>query len=445
MENETYIGEVIDLTHDGAGVVKLDKLAVFIDGCILGDIVEFRIIEMKKSFAIGELIQIKEYSQMRANYSFDTKTLGGGVPLIELEYGHQLQWKRDKVKKDFKKIAGLDIEVEPVLGMAYPFRYRNHTQVPVGSLNGKTITGYYRKGTNEIIPMTEDFLQPEIGSKILSVVREWMDENSIAAYDRDNKSGAIKHIGIRVNQNNEAMVIVVTSFAKIPELYSLAHKLVREAPGIISIYQNINTRDNGPTYSNQYIHIFGDKKMTDYIGDLRFEISPDSFFQVNSKQVEVLYNTAIKFLDLKKEDIVADIYCGVGTISLLAAKTAKRVYGIEYLESAVKNAKKNAQANEVSNAEFIAGKAEATLAELFEKSKDINKVILDPPRKGCEPEVINRLILQQPEKIVYVSCNPATLARDVKMLVDGGYKVEAVQPVDMFPHTSHVECVVLMS
>ena len=440
-----YITEVIDLTHDGDGIVKAGDFTVFVEGCLIGDKIEFEISELKKNFGIGILKTIIEPSPKRVNYAFDTESLGGGVPLIGLDYKAQLQWKWEKVKKDLNRIAGLDPEIRPIIGMGHPFRYRNHTQVPVGCSNGKIVTGYYKKGTNIIVPMTEDYLQPELGDRILSVVRSWMKDHNIEPYDRFVKSGKIKHIGIRINQINEAMVIVVTTFDKLPELHSLVHKLVTDAPGVVSIYQNINPEDGGPTYGSQYRHIFGQEKLIDYIGELRFEISPNSFFQVNTRQVSKLYDTAIEYLELNKDDTVCDVYSGIGTITISAAKSAKMVYGIESVKAAVDNAKNNAKINGIRNAEFIAERAEIAFPSLLKSGAVINKVILDPPRKGCDRKVIEALLKLMPERIVYVSCNPSTLARDLKHLTEGGYEVKAVQPVDMFPHTAHVEAIILMT
>jgi 23S rRNA (uracil1939-C5)-methyltransferase len=440
-----YIGEVIDLTHDGDGVVRAGDLTVFVSGCLIGDKIEFEIVEMKKNYGIGRLLSILEPSAKRVSYAFDTESLGGGAPLIDLDYKAQLNWKWEKVKKDFERIAGLKLEVRPIIGMGYPFRYRNHTQVPVGIHNGEIVTGYYKKGTNIIVPMTEDYLQPELGDRILSAVRSWMGHHSIEPYDRFSKTGKIKHIGIRINQNNEAMVIIVTTFDKLPELHSLVHKLITETPGVVSIYQNIKPDAGGTTYGRQYRHLFGQEKLIDYIGDLRFEISPNSFFQVNTRQVSILYDTAIKFLEPGSLDTICDIYSGIGTISLYAARFARKVYGIESIRAAVENAKNNAKINGIQNTEFIADRAELAFPDLLRAGDAINKVILDPPRKGCDKKVIDALLLHKPETIVYVSCNPSTLARDTKLLIDGGYEVKAVQPVDMFPHSAHVETVVLMS
>lgn len=440
-----YNGEVIDFTHDGDGIVKADDLTVFVEGCVIGDRIKFEIVEMKKNYGIGSLISIIEPSKNRISYAFDTVSLGGGVPLIDLDYEAQLTWKWQKVKKDFEKIAGLDLEIRPIIGMGYPFRYRNHTQVPVGTQSGGVVTGYYKKGTNIIVPLTEDYLQPELGDSILSVVRTWMEDHSVEPYDRFSRTGKIKHIGIRINQNDEAMVIIVTTFDKLPEHHSLVHKLITETPGVVSIYQNINPEDGGPTYGSQYRHLFGQEKLIDYIGELRFEISPNSFFQVNTRQVSILYDTAIKFLEPESNDTVCDIYSGIGTITLSAARFVKKVYGIESIRAAVVNAKNNAKINGIKNAEFISERAELAFPELLKAGAVINKVILDPPRKGCDKRVLDALLQLKPERIVYVSCNPSTLARDAKFLTEGGYEIKAVQPVDMFPHTAHVETVVLMS
>jgi 23S rRNA (uracil1939-C5)-methyltransferase len=442
---DLIVGEIIDFTHEGNGVMKIEGFPIFVEDALIGDKVEVKITAVKKSFAIGEVEALITPSEDRVEYKFDTDTLGGGVPLIGYSYKKQLEWKRSKVIQDLKRIGGIDAQVKPVIGMGHPFRYRNHSQVPAGKVEEKVVTGYYRRKSSDIVPMEEDHLQPEVADQILRIVRAWIDKYEISVYDRDRGEGIIRHIGIRTNENNESMVILVTTFSQIPNKFQLVHMLVKDCPGVVSVYQNINPTDSRFTYGREYIHLFGKEKLTDYIGDLQFEISPDSFFQINRQQVKALYGKAQEFLEGDKDDLVFDLYSGIGTISLFVAGDVKKVIGIESVKAAVMNAKENARLNNVSNAEFHYGKAENLFPQMIEKGERANKVILDPPRKGCDKELMEAIIKLDPERVVYVSCNPSTLARDLKLLVEAGYRVEEVQPVDMFPHSAHVECVCLLT
>ena len=441
---DQFTGEIIDFTHEGNGILKVNNLTIFVNGGLIGDKVVVKIDEIKRNFAIGSVVDILEPSIDRVKLDFEVREARGGIPLIEYKYSKQLEWKKEKVKKDLFKIAGLtDVVVKDTIGMENPFRYRNHVQIPVGERNGKTLIGFYELNTNDIVDMDSSILQPEIGDKIIKIIRTWMDKYKIKAYDRKNKKGIIRHIGIRINRDNEAMVILVTGNDKLPRVNELIEELTKEK--VISIYQNINMANISATYGKVYKKLYGEDKLLDYIGDYKFYLSPKSFFQVNRIQTEVLYNKAMEYLDLKKDDIVYDLYCGIGTISLYMAPYVKKVYGVEIIEEAVEDAKYNAVVNDIHNADFIVGKSEVVLPKLVKEGIESNKVVLDPPRKGCERAVLETLAKMLPERIVYVSCNPSTMARDVKYLVENGYKVVKVQPVDMFPHSAHVECVVLIT
>lgn len=436
--------EIIDFTHEGNGVMKIDNIPVFVKGGLIGDKVVARIDEVKKNFALGFVVEIIEPSKDRVRLDFEVKEAKGGIPLIEYDYSKQLEWKKNKVKMDLYKIARLDdIVVKDTIGMENPYRYRNHVQIPVGERNGETIIGFYELNTNEIIDMKETILQPEIGNRIINIIRDWMDKYNIKPYNKKTKKGILRHIGIRTNRDNEAMVILVTGSDKLPHIKELIVELIKEK--VISIYQNINKSNSSVVYGKEYKLLYGKEKLLDYIGDYKFYLSPNSFFQVNRIQTEVLYKKAVEYLDLNKDDIVYDLYCGIGTISLFVAPYVKKVYGIEIVNEAIEDAKNNALVNNIHNVEFMVGKVEESLPKLVKSGIESNKVVLDPPRKGCEREVLEALVKMLPEKIVYVSCNPSTMARDVKYLVENGYRVMEVQPVDMFPHTPHVECVVLMS
>jgi len=441
---DKVIGEVIDFSHEGNGILKVDNLTIFVNGGLIGDRVVAKVDKIKKNFAIGSVIDILEPSKDRIKLDFEVKEAKGGIPLIQYRYSKQLEWKKDKIKKDLFKIGGLThVVVKDTIGMEYPYRYRNHVQIPVGEKDGKTVIGFYELNTNDIVDMDTSILQPEIGDKIINIIRTWMDKYQIKPYDKKTKKGILRHIGIRTNRDNEAMVILVTGSDKLPYVKELIEELTREK--VISIYQNINKANSSRTYGRAYKKLYGVDKLLDNIGDYKFYLSPNSFFQVNRVQTEALYSKAMEYLDLKMDDIVYDLYCGIGTISLFVAPHVKKVYGVEIVNEAIEDAKYNAELNNIDNVEFMVGKAEILLPKLVKVGIESNKVVLDPPRKGCEKEVLDSLVKMQVERIVYVSCNPSTMARDVKYLVENGYKVVEVQPVDMFPHSAHVECVVLMS
>lgn len=440
---DRFEGKIIDFTHEGNGVLKVDNFTIFVSGGLIGDKVVGKIDEVKKNFAIGSITNIIEPSEDRITLNFNIEEARGGIPLVEYRYSKQLEWKRNKVKMDLAKIAGLEnIEVKDTIGMDNPYGYRNHVQIPVGERNGETVIGFYEQNTNDIVNMSGSILQPEIGNKIIKIIRYWMDKFHIDPYNRKTKKGIIRHIGIRINKDNKAMVILVTGSEKIPYEKELIDMLIDE--NVISIYQNINKLNSSPTYGKEYRKIYGEDKLLDYIGEYEFYLSPNSFFQINRIQAEVVYNKAMEYLNIDKDDIIYDLYCGIGTISLYMAKGAKKIYGVEVVKKAIEDAKENAKLNNIDNAEFIVGKAEEVFPQLMDKGIKANKVVVDPPRKGCEKEVIEAIIKLSPEKVVYVSCNSATMARDVKHLVENGYKVEEVQPVDMFPHTGHSEVVVLL-
>ncbi|CAK7081753.1 23S rRNA (uracil(1939)-C(5))-methyltransferase RlmD [Tissierella sp.] len=441
---DRFEGEIIDFTHEGNGVLKIDNFTVFVAGGLIGDKVVVKIDEIKKNFAIGSVVNITEPSKDRVVLDFDIAEARGGIPLVEYKYSKQLEWKRNKVKMDLAKIAGLlDVEVKDTIGMDNPFRYRNHVQIPVGEKDGKIVIGFYETNSNDIVDMEGSILQPEIGDRILKIIRTWMNQYNIRPYDKKTKKGILRHIGIRINRNNKAMVILVTGSDRLLNEKELIDMLIKE--NVISIYQNINKLNSSITYGKEYIKLYGEDRLLDYIGEYRFYLSPNSFFQINRTQAEVLYNKTMEYLNSDKDDIIYDLYCGIGTISLYIASNARKVYGIEIVKEAIEDAKENTLLNNIDNVEFIVGRSEEIFPRLMKKGIKGNKIVLDPPRKGCEKEVLEAIVNMCPERIVYVSCNSTTMARDVKYLVENGYKVEEVQPVDMFSHTAHVECVVLMS
>lgn len=441
--DDIITGEIIDFTHEGNGVMKVHNFAFFAPGGIIGDRVEIKIREIKKHFGFGSIIKIIEPSPDRVNENISS--VSGEIPLINYDYKKQLEWKQHKVKMDLLKFAGLsDIEVEDTIGMNQPYRYRNHMQIPVGNRSNKAVLGFFQKGSHDIVDMDGSILQPEIGDKILEIIRKWIDKYQIKPYDRRTNKGSLRHVGIRTNKDNQAMVIMVTATNYLPNSKELINML-KEIKGVVSIYHNVNNMKSAPTYGRKYEKLYGKERLDDYLGNFKFSISPNSFFQVNRTQAETLYNITMDYLEPNKEDVVFDIYCGIGTISLYIAKEVKKLYGIEYVKAATDDAIENAKLNNINNTEFITGKAEEVFPDLMAKGIKGNKLVVDPPRKGCEPEVLEAIVKLNPERVVYVSCNSTTMARDVKYLLENGYKVRKVQPVDMFPHTAHVESVVLIS
>jgi 23S rRNA (uracil1939-C5)-methyltransferase len=439
-------GEIKDLSHEGKGILKVDNFTLFVEGGLIGDIVEIEIVNVKKRFGLGKVLNIIEPSKDRINSKCNISNICGGCQFQELQYIKQLQWKKNKVKMDLVKIGGISqVEVKDTLGMEDPLRYRNNVQIPVGFQDNKVVLGFYEKGSYEIANMNKCIIQPEIGDKTAEIIRNWMEKYNIKAYDKVSKKGILRHIGIRTNKDNKAMLILVAAVDKLPYEKELIDMLTSNLKDIESIYQNINKMNTSVTYGRSFKKLYGKDKLIDWIGDYRFYISPNSFFQVNRNQSKVLYDKVVEYLDLRKEDTVFDLYCGIGTISLYLAYKAKKVYGVEIVKEAILDAKENAKLNNISNVEFIEGKSEEIFPRLMKKGVKGNKVVLDPPRKGCEKEVLETIIEMAPEKVVYVSCNSTTMARDVAFLVENGYKVEEAQPVDMFPMTSHVETICLMS
>lgn len=434
--------KIIDISHEGKSVGKIDELTVFIDGGTLGDTVKLRITEMKKNFALGKVIEIVKPSRHRVESNCKVSDECGGCQLRELDYERQLKMKTDKVKNDLQRIGKLEnVIVHDIIGMDKPIRYRNKAQVPVGENH----IGFYKKGSNSIVDTDECVIQTKSTEKVIKLVRDFMKKYEVPGYSKRNATGVIRHIVTKVSfKTGDMMIIIVTNSPKFPHKEEFIAMINKEMPSVKSIIQNINSKRTNLVLGERNKIIYGHGKIIDYIGDLQFKISPNSFFQVNPKQTQLLYEKALKFADLKKDETVFDIYSGIGSLSLFLSKKAKKVYGIEVVKEAVEDAKENAKINKISNVEFYEGAAETVLAELCEEGKTADVVVLDPPRKGCELEVLDSIIKLSPKRIVYVSCNPSTLARDLSYLSENGYVVKEVQPVDMFPGSVHVETVTLL-
>ena len=447
-KNKKYRCEIVDIGQNGVGIGKYEGFTVFVDGALLGEVVDVKITKSKKNYAEGVISKIIEPSKYRVDRVCSMKYRScGGCQIQELDYKKQLEIKTNSVKEDLKRIGGLEnITVHPALGMVNPFRYRNKAQFPVQKSDGKLKIGFYKKKSHEVIDMDKCVIQHEKNDEIVGIVRQYMEDNNISAYDEKTHKGTIRHILTKVGYTTgDVMVVLVVTDTKLPNMEFLVEELKSKIDGFKTLVLNVNKEKTNVILGRNNINVFGEGKIIDNIGELEFEISPLSFFQVNPTQTEVLYGKALEYARLEEGDVVFDIYCGIGTISLFLAKKASQVYGVEIVEEAILDARKNAKRNNIENAEFYVGKAEEVVPRLYKEGKRANVVVVDPPRKGCDEKVLDTIVNMQPDRVVYVSCNPATLARDLKYMVERGYECEEVQPVDMFPHSVHVECVALLT
>ena len=434
--------KIIDISHEGKGVGKIDGLTVFIDGCTLGDTVKAEITQMKKNFAFGKTLEIVKPSRHRVESNCKVSNECGGCQLRELSYEKQLEMKTDKVKSDIERIGKLEnVIVHDIIGMDKPVRYRNKAQIPVGENH----IGFYKKGSNSIVDTDECVIQTKATEKAIQVVREFMKKYDVSGYSKRTNKGIIRHIVTRMSfKTGDMMIIIVTNSPKLPHKEELIQMIRKEMPKVKSIIQNVNSKRTNIVLGDRNKIIYGHGKIIDYIGDLQFKISPNSFFQVNPKQTQLLYEKALKFAGLKGNETVFDIYSGIGSLSLFLSKRAKKVYGIEVVKEAVEDARENAEFNNIKNVEYLEGTAETVLPALCEEGQRADVVVLDPPRKGAEVEVLDSIIKLGPKKVVYISCNPSTLARDLNYLSENGFVVKEVQPVDMFAGSVHVETVTLI-
>lgn len=437
--------EIIDLGDAGEGIGRVDGLTFFIEGGLPGDLVEAVVTQVKKNYAVAKLIKVKRPSEGRVEAACPVFKQCGGCQIMSLDYEKaQLPFKQKVVQDALARIGGFkDVVVEPIIGMQSPNRYRNKGQYPVAMQGPLAQIGFYKKGSHQVVDVKDCLLQAENHGTINQIIRDFVIEFKIPVYDEATTKGILRHVMIRNAKDGSTMVVLVVNANGLHHENELKKRLVEAVPGIQSIVINTNKSKGNRVlgFENRVIH--GSETIVDHIEELVFEISTLSFFQVNPKQTEVLYGKALEFAGLKGTETVVDIYCGIGTISLFLAKEAKKVIGVELVEPAIIDARANATRNGFDNCEFHVGKAEEVLPKLHEEGQKADVIVVDPPRKGCEPEVLESMLKMAPERIVYVSCKPSTMSRDLKILcVEGGYEIVKVQPVDMFPHTTHVECVV---
>lgn len=436
---------IIDLTNQGLGVGKVEGFTIFVEGGLPGDELIAEIKKTKKNFAEAKAVEIKNPSSKRQISECKYYKTCGGCQLHELDYRAQLDIKTNMVKDAIERIGKLeDVKINPTIGMETPFRYRNKGMFKVGEKEGNISIGYFKNKSHEVVDIEECIIQDEVVDKVLKIVKEYMEKYNVQAYNKKTNKGTIRDIVTRRTKDGSTMVIIVTTNEKLPYKDELI-KSLKTVKEVVSIYQNINKKRTPVVLGNKNIKLYGEDKIVDYIDKFKFYISPNSFFQVNPIQTEVLYKKALEYLDLSGEETVFDLYCGIGTISLFISQKAKSVYGVEIVSDAIKDAKENAKLNNAKNIEFIEGKSEEIAPKLLKEGIKADKIVVDPPRKGCDEKLLETIVKIKPETVVYVSCNPSTLARDLKYLDENGYKVMEVQPVDMFPWTVHVECVTLLT
>lgn len=504
-----------DMGVDGEGIGKAEGIALFVKDAVLGDLVRVKIMKMKKNYGYARLLEVLKPSPYRVEPKCAYYRQCGGCQIQAVDYAQQLKFKENKVRNNLKRIGGFWVDeaadrkvageriaergviekgevekggvgkgkivVNPVIGMDKPYFYRNKAQFPIGTdKEGKIVTGFYASRSHNIIPNRKCYLGVEVNEKILDIVISFMEEYGIPAYDEVTGKGLLRHVLIRFGfTTKEIMVCLVVNGRKLPYAEILVARL-NEVEGMTSITLNVNEKNTNVILGEEVILLWGQEYITDYIGGIRYQISPLSFYQVNPVQTEKLYGTALEYAGLTGKETVWDLYCGIGTISLFLAQKAKQVYGVEIVAPAIEDARNNAKINGIENVEFFVGKAEEVLPEFYEKGLRSEKgrtegrnkgaeekglgdreqegdkvkreemlhpdvIVVDPPRKGCDEKCLETIVKMKPERVVYVSCDSATLARDLKFLCEWGYEVKKVQPVDMFPHTGHVETVVLMS
>lgn len=443
MKFDNVTGKCVDLSFEGKGVVKLSYGTVFVDGLFPGEEAEIEILYKRAGSYFGKVHRLIKKSSDRIQPKCGVCTACGGCQLQQLSYNAQLEYKTNKVKDAFRRNKIENIEVLPCISAENPYEYRNKIQVPIGrDPHGHIVSGFYRSGTHKIIPVDKCYIEDVRATKIISEIKNLMKEFHYAPYDEDTRSGLIRHVLIRTSLHyDEIMVTLVTNQDEFRGKNNFIKELVKRCPNIKSVIQNINTRDTNVILGEKERVLFGPASIKDSILGVGFLISSKSFFQVNPVQVENLYKTAISYADLKKDGNIFDAYCGIGTISLCASKYVSKVVGAEIVKEAIIDAKKNAKLNNITNAEFICGDAGDILETLVSNGEKFSTVFVDPPRKGLDEKFINKLLELSPKKIVYVSCDPETLARDVKIL-EAKYNIKNIQPVDMFPMTFHVESVV---
>jgi 23S rRNA (uracil1939-C5)-methyltransferase len=467
--NEQVELDIIGLTHDGEGVGRADGFTLFVQGALPGERVKAQVTKTKKQYGYARLEAVLEESPDRLQPPCAIYDECGGCQLQHLDYTAQLEWKRQHVVDSLRRIGKLHIQDEsqgdllatgaalslaeagikvmPTIGMDEPWRYRNKAAVPVGvsGVDGGLIAGFYERGSHRIIDMDDCLIQHRENDEMIRVVKRIARELRVKPYNEETGEGILRHVMVRVGVvTGEKMVVLITNSIRLPRQPEWIEHLRAALPGLKSIVHNINERNTNVIFGDETKVVWGSEVIYDELDGIRFAISARSFYQVNPSQTVSLYRKALEYAALTGTENVIDAYCGIGTISLFLARAAGRVYGVEIVPEAIEDAKRNAELNGIGNAEFEAGPAEVVIPRWRKEGIQADVIVVDPPRKGCDPELLDTILKMQPERVVYVSCNPSTLARDLRILEDGGYRTVEVTPVDMFPMTTHVEAVVGM-
>ena len=450
-KHPVHKGQIIKLNihsvnHDGEGVGRFEGFTVFVPGTAPGEIVSASVISLQKSYARALLGSVLQRSPARVAPRCAHYEACGGCQLQHIDYAEQLKLKQHAVQDALKRIGGLDTPVLPTIGMSDPWHYRNKAQVPVGLEGSEVRAGFYEKRSHKIVDLKCCHIQHSTNDYVVHTVRRALQELAIPIYHEQSHTGLVRHVMARTSfTTGEVLVVIVTNGRTLPKANKLTDMLREAIDGLSGIVQNINTRSGNVILGNEDTTLWGRPYLTETLSELKFQVSPRSFFQVNPIQTEALYNKAKEYSALTGKETVFDLYCGIGTISLFLARSAAKMVGVESVEQAVLDATKNAELNKLTNVEFHTGLAEVVVPRLFKAGYHADVVVVDPPRKGCDEKLLATTVAMQPARIVYVSCNPATLARDLKYLTANGYQTAEVQPVDMFPHTSHVESIILMT
>ena len=446
-KNKDYEIDITGMGYKGEGVGKIKNFTIFVQEALIGETMKIKIVKSSKNYAFGKLIKIIKPSPDRTEPPCEIYKRCGGCQIQHLSYESQLKYKTQKVVDAITRIGKLtDVKVNPTIGMANPYRYRNKVQLPIGMEKAEVKIGFYAQRTHEIIDMDSCIIQDEIADNVVKLAKEWIEKYNISTYNELNKDGVLRHIMIRRGfKTGEVMVVLVTNVRDLPYRKEFIDTMVENVDGLKSIIQNINNKTTNVILGEKCKTLWGEEAISDYIGEFKFKISPLSFFQVNPIQTEVLYNKALEYAGLHGSETVFDAYCGTGTISLFLSQKCKKVYGVEIVPQAIENAIENAKANKINNAEFIIEESEKAIPELINKGIKAQVVVMDPPRKGCGKVLLQAIAEMSPDRIVYVSCDVGTLSRDLAILQNLGYKTMEIQPVDMFPQTAHVECVVKLS
>ncbi|GGA75497.1 23S rRNA (uracil(1939)-C(5))-methyltransferase RlmD [Ornithinibacillus halotolerans] len=443
-KNETITIRFENLTHEGNGVGKIEGYPLFVPYGLPGEEAIVKVVKVNKNFGFGKLLEVKNASPERVEPPCDVFYKCGGCQIQHMSYNLQLSMKQQQVKNVMRKIAHLDhVPVHPTIGMEDPWRYRNKVAIPVGEKDGELITGFYQMRSHNIIEdMDTCIVQEDLNDRMVEAVRRIANRVGIEAYDEKSHTGVLRHIMVRTGkETKETMIVLITRTKELPHAKEFIRELTETYPNVKSIIHNINPTKTNVILGEKTNVLWGQEYIYDSIGSVRFAISAKSFYQVNPTQTKHLYEKALEYAAIDEEDTVIDAYCGIGTISLFLAQKAKKVYGVEVVPEAIDDARVNAKLNGMTNVEFAVGTAEEVMPKWKEEGLRPDVIVVDPPRKGCDEGLLQAMIEMGPKRIVYVSCNPSTLARDLRILEDGGYGTKEVQPVDMFPQSMHIESV----